>query len=215
MQRKIIRFLILIVIVSIVLTIGSQEGIPPFIQGARAQSDGKLPEGEYFSTRRLGDAWDMAEYTDMSQYINQSGQANLLENISVAGGVFSARVTALKQATFHLLFPGYLNALLIGKVGRFYPIDVNTYKCLYVAAKVDSGPPKNGSPDQMVVFWFAGGCLNLGPWGQTLPGIILYPEATNGIPTPRWQVYNLRLDQARVPARHPTSRTAPRRRLAC
>jgi len=200
MQNKIIRFLTLFVTVSLVLTIGSQKGMPPFTRGAGAQSTGKLPEGRDFSTDRLGDAWDMAEYTDISQYINQSGQVNLLEEISVAGGVFSARATALKQASFHLLFPGYLNALLIGKVGRFYPIDVNTYKCLYVAAKVDSGPPENGSPDQMVVYWFADEYLNLGTWGQTLPGIVLYPEATNGIPIPRWKLYNLRLDQARVPA---------------
>src|SRR3990172_2092576 len=185
MQRKIIRFLILIVIVSIVLTIGSQEGMPPYTRGARAQSAGKLPEGRDFSTGRLGDAWDMAEYTDISQYINQSGQANLLEDISVAGGVFSARATALRQASFHLLFPGYLNALLIGNVGRFYPIDVNTYKCLYVAAKVDSGPPENGSPDQMVVYWFADEELNGGTWGLTIPGIWMYPEAGAGTPIPR------------------------------
>ena len=156
----------------------------------------ELPEGNDFATRVLGDAWDMSEYSDVSQYINQSGQANLLTNISVEDGVFAASATSVKDASFHLLFPGYNTAILAGKVGEHYPIKAATYKCLYIAAKIDSGPLENNSPDQMVVYWFADEKLNAGTWGQTLPGVILYPEAGAGTPTPRWKLYKVQLDQA-------------------
>jgi hypothetical protein len=168
-----------------------------------------LPEGRDFASRVLKDAWDMSEYTDISQYINQSGQADLLENIVVANGVFSARATSLRQASFHLLFPGYKNGLLVGKVGHIYPISAATYKCLYVAAKVDSGPPENGAPDQMVVYWFANEELNNGVWGVTSPGIWLYPEALSGTPVPRWKLFSLRLDQAVTPAGYTPWNQAP------
>jgi len=166
-------------------------------------------EGRDFATLVLRDPWDMSEFTDISQYLNQSGQVNLLDNISVANSIFSAHVTALKQATFHVLFPGYKNGLLVGKVGHIYPIDAVTYKCIYIAAKVDSGPPQYGAPDQMVVYWFANEELNNGTWGLTVPGIWMYPEAGAGTPTPRWKLYNLRLDQAEVPAGYTRWENAP------
>lgn len=162
---------------------------------AYAASYAELPEGNDFATRVLRNAWDMSEYSDISKYINQSGQANLLKNIAVDDGVFSASATSNKDASFHLLFPGYNTAILTGKVGEYYPIKANTYKCLYIAAKIDSGPAENNSPDQMVVYWFADETLNAGTWGQTLPGIILYPEAGAGTPTPRWKLYKAQLDQ--------------------
>lgn len=170
------------------------------ITSAQAQSGQVLPAGNDFATSVLQDPWDMAEFSDISTYLNRSGQASLLENISTENGVFSAKATNLRQATFFPLFPGYENALLVGKVGNKYPIDANKYKCLYVAAKVDSGPPQNGVPDQMIVYWFADEKLNLGTWGQTLPGIFLYPEANSGTPSPRWKLYSVRLDQAKIPS---------------
>jgi hypothetical protein len=170
-----------------------------------------VPEGHDFASLVLRDSWDMSQFSDISQYLNQSGQANLLTNVAVQNGVFSAQSTSLKQATFFLLFPGYKNALSIGKVGHYYPIDAAKYKCIYVAAKVDTGPAQNGVPDQMVVYWFSDENLNApgGVWGATIPGIVLYPEAGIGTPTPRWKLYSMQLDQAAVPAGYTKWQNAP------
>jgi len=159
-----------------------------------------LTEGNDFATRVLGDPWDMTEFSDVSQYLNQSSQVVQLDSYAINNSVFSAHAAPIKQAALHLLFPGYLTALLVGKTGENYPIDANTYKCLFVAAKVDSGPPENGSPDQMVVYWFNDEKLNTGIWGQTAPGIWLYPETSSYTPTPIWKLFSLHLDQAQVPA---------------
>jgi len=159
-----------------------------------------LPAGQDFATQVLGDGWDMSEYSDISTYMNQSGQANLLENIGLANGTFSAKATGAHQSMVTLLFPGYLNALLIDKVGEKFPINASQYRCLYVAAKVDSGAPQNGAPDQMVVYWFYDEYLNSGVWGQTLPGIQLYPEAGAGTPSPKWKLFSARLDEVSIPS---------------
>ena len=111
------------------------------------------------------------------------------------------------QPLFTRSSPGILNSLLVGKIGAQYPINPNKYKCLYTAAKVDSGAAQNGAPDQMVVYWFANKYLNGSTFGQTLPGIVLYPEAGAGTPTPRWKLYSARLDQ--VPTHLNTWLNAP------
>lgn len=194
----ILRFFLLITVIALlavpVAGLAGEPAQPLSFSGV------KVPEGNDFATRILRDPWDLEQYADISQYINQSGQADLLRDISVSNGVFSARATDAHQASLHPLFPGYKNALLNGKVGANYPIDAAKYKCLHVAAKVDSGPPQNGAPDQMVVFWFGDESLNAGPyWGVSIPGIVLYPESPLS-PQPRWKLYSLRLDQAPVPA---------------
>jgi len=163
---------------------------------AQAGTYEKLPEGRDFATTVLGDPWDMSEFTDISQYLNRSGQAKYLENIRVQNGVFSANAAGTDTAEFHPLFAGYDTALPIGKIGENYPIDSSKYHCLYIAAKVDSGAPVNGVPDQMVVYWFADERLNGGTWGQTLPGIWLYPEAASGTPSPSWKLFQIDLATA-------------------
>jgi hypothetical protein len=170
-----------------------------------------IPEGRDFATLVLGNPWDMSQFSDISQYLNRSGQANLLTNIVVQNGVFSARSTELKQASIHPLFPGYKYALMIGKTGHNYPIDASLYKCIYVAAKVDSGPPENNTPDQMLIYWFGDERLNEpgAIWGLTIPGIVLYPEAGAGTPNPRWKLYSMRLDQASVPAGYTKWQNSP------
>lgn len=198
MPRRFHRLTSLLILVGVLtsLVFAFQTMSPGLVKDAQAQSYEKLPEGQDFATVVLGDPWDMSEFTDISQYLNRSGQAHYLDNISVQNGVFSATAAGNDSAEFHPLFAGYETALPIGKVGKNYPIDSNKYKCLYVAEKVDSGPPVNGVPDQMVVYWFADDRLNGGTWGQILPGIWFYPEVGAGTPTPEWRLYHIDLSQA-------------------
>jgi len=134
------------------------------VQPANAQSAITVAEGNDFTTRVLRDAWDMNEFSDVSQYLNNSGQFTYLQNIQVANGVFSATsVTASpNKAQFWSLFPGYLTAIKTGKVGARYPIQAATYKCLYVAMNVQTG-----SGDTYQVQWFADDRLNGGTFGGT------------------------------------------------
>jgi hypothetical protein len=156
-----------------------------------------------FATSVLRDPWDMSQYTDVSQYINESGQRNLVTNISVSNGVFSGTSVGdvmSGNAYFFPLFPGYLGTIQTGKVGSRYPIPKSTNKCLYISMKVDSGPANGFGPDQYRVFWFANEHLNDGqaPWGQT-NGIVLYPEAGGGQPVQSWRLYSVNLSTAAVP----------------
>ena len=151
----------------------------------------KSPEGNDFATQVLRDPWDMDEYGDISQYINQSGQANILQDIKVENGLFSAR--SVDDAQFFPLFPGYNTAMLIGKVGHHYPILSSKYKTLYIAMKVDSGPPAPW-PDMFQIMWFADERLN-GPggiWGYS-KFITLYPEAGTATPNPLWKLFKIDL----------------------
>ena len=118
-----------------------------------------LAEGHDFATQVLGDPWDMNSYSDVSQGINTSGQTIVLQNIQVANGVFSAK-SVTTDPNFYTLYTGYKTAMLIGKVGRNYPIQSSVYKCLYIA--------KNSSAlsdDVMEVMWFKDENLNLGTFG--------------------------------------------------
>jgi hypothetical protein len=159
----------------------------------------KLSEGNDFATHSLRNAWDMSEFADISQALNQSGQANYLMNILVQDGVFSARSTNLRDAQFWPLWPGYNTAMLIGKVGHNYPIAAQTYHCLYIGMKVDSKMADNNGPDVFQVFWFANELLNGagGTWGYSR-GIVLYPEAGNGAPTARWKIYRIDLADTNI-----------------
>jgi hypothetical protein len=134
------------------------------VQLANAQSSITVAEGNDFATRVLRDAWDMNEFSDVSQYLNNSGQLTYLQNIQVANGVFSATsVTASPtKAQFWPLFPDYLTAIKTGKVGARYPIQAATYKCLYVAMNVQTA-----SGDTYQVQWFADDRLNGGTYGGT------------------------------------------------
>lgn len=165
------------------------------VKQAVADSYFEVNEGNDFATQVMHDPWDMTEFSDISQNINPAGMPTLLTNIQLSSGVFSAHSTSFKQPSIHPLFAGNPKAMLIGKVGAVTPINPNKYKCMYTAAKVDSGAAENGSPDQMVVYWFNNENMHLSTFGQTLPGIVLYPEAGAAAPTPRWKLYSARLDQ--------------------
>jgi hypothetical protein len=95
---------------------------PNFDQRTWAQTTPNYPEGNDFATQVLRSPWTMSDYSEISQYINQSGQSSLLQSINLAGGIFSARSTATADAQFYPLFPGYWTVMLIGKVGHNYPI---------------------------------------------------------------------------------------------
>lgn len=126
----------------------------------QAQGVLTVGEGYDFATRVLRDPWDMSEFSDISQYLNQSGQASFLTNIQVANGVFSAAATNTGQANFHVLFPGYLTGIKTGKVGALYPINSTSFHCLDFAMNTQS-------TDSFRVIWFKDDKLNGtgGVWG--------------------------------------------------
>ena len=156
-----------------------------------ALSTPMFPEGNDFATQVLRDPWNMDEFSDISQCLNQSGQANILQDIKVEDGLFSAR--SVDDAHFFALFPGYYTAMLIGKTGHNYPIVSSKYKNLYIAMKVDSGAPAP-YPDMFQIMWFADERLNGpgGTWGYS-KFFTLYPEAGTGTPNPTWKLFKIDL----------------------
>ena len=167
--------------------------IQPFPNPAEAASI--YPEGRDFATVVLKNPWDMSEFSDISQYLNISGQQAVLQNIRVENGVFSAQATSLRDyAQFFPLFPGYQGVLLTGKIGHNYPIKSSTYKYLFIAMKVDSGPPDPTWPDYFQIFWFSDERMNNsgGIWGYT-KGHHQYPEAGLGTPVPQWKLFKVDL----------------------
>ncbi|RPH83603.1 MAG: hypothetical protein EHM75_11865, partial [Desulfobacteraceae bacterium] len=166
-------------------------GAPGLSNLCLAQTAPKFSEGYDFATQVLRDPWDMEEYPDISQYLNQSGMANIFQNIKVENGLFSAR--SVDDAHFFPLFPGYYTAMLIGKVGHNHPILSSKYKMLYIAMKVDSGAPAPW-PDMLQVMWFGDERLN-GPggiWGYS-KFFTLYPEAGTAAPNPTWKLFKIDL----------------------
>ncbi|RPI29164.1 MAG: hypothetical protein EHM70_15970 [Chloroflexota bacterium] len=192
-------------IIGFILLVVAALLFPPVSFAQSGSSDGPespagvvLPEANDYATQVIRNAWDMSEFGDISQYLNQSGQADLLDNISVSDGVFSARALKGQASIVTLLFPNYKNGLLhVGEVGTIYPIDANRFKCLYIATKVNSRAPQGGEPmDQIIVNWYFDENLNNGVYGLTIPGIYLYPEAGSSAPSLRWKLYSLRLENA-------------------
>jgi hypothetical protein len=101
-----------------------------------AQADGQ-PEAAYtvgegfdFATRVLSDSWDMEQFTDISQWLNNS--STYLLNIQVANGIFSA-TTAGSYSEFYALFPGYILGMNTGKIGAMYPIASSQFACYSMA----------------------------------------------------------------------------------
>ena len=137
-----------------------------------------IPEVPDFATLVLHDPWDMQQYSDISQYLNGSGQQNLVASPAVANGEFTGQsvgdVTG-NDASFFTLFPGYDGTVVMGKAGQRYPISSAAYHCLYLAVQVNSPAPGGFGPDQFRVFWFADAKLTGGTWGVT-QGIPLYPD---------------------------------------
>lgn len=156
-------------------------------------------ESKDFATLILRDPWDMSEFTDISQYLNESGQRSIIDNPSVENGVFSGvsvgNVQESNNGYFFTLFPGYETAMLIGKVGHRYPIDAQEYHCLYISMKVDSPATNGTAPDQFRIFWFADERLNSGgaPYGATR-GIFVYsPEPDTEPLTHIWKLFKVDL----------------------
>lgn len=164
------------------------------VNGAWAETQATSAEGRDFATLHLRDPWDMDQFSDVSQYLNSSGQAQNLQEIQVADGVFSARSTGTRDAQFFVLWPGYETAMLIGKVGHNYPIASREFNCLYLGMKVSSGAASSGGPDQFQIMWFADERLNGvgGVWGYS-KAFPLYPEAGRAAPTPTWKLYKVDL----------------------
>lgn len=143
-----------------------------------------LPEADDFATQSFADAWDMNEFTDISQYLNGAGRHPSLYNIKVEDGLFSA--TSLgdyrdKLAYFMPIFPGHQNFIQVGgNLGSLQPINPNEYDCLYIAMRVASPPYKSGdpTPDGLRVLWYAD--KNMTPQGQAPNGgtnaVWFYPE---------------------------------------
>ena len=186
------------VIIAGVITLILLYGVNGFfigkVPGAQAEAQATSAEGRDFATLRLRDPWDMAQFFDVSQYLNSSGQAENLQDIKVSDGVFSARSTGTRDGQFFVLWPGYNTAMLIGKVGHNFPIDSQAYNCLYLGMKVSSGAAGIGGPDQFQVMWFADELLN-GPggvWGYS-KAFPLYPEAGSAAPTATWKLYKVDL----------------------
>ncbi len=142
------------------LLVGVIINLTPFDYQVRADSIVQK-EGNDFATQVLGDPWDMNEFSDIATYLNNSNQTQYLTNVSVSNGVFSAASVG-SDPQFTLLFPGYLGAMSIGKIGYNFPIDSNKYKCLYLAMDVEST-----KPDYYEVYWFKDNYLNGGAWGTT------------------------------------------------
>ena len=130
---------------------------------AAPQATTLAPESNDFATRVLGDPWDMSQFSDISAYLNDSGQRANLQNIQVANGVFSANATSTGDPNFTLLFPGYQNAIKVDKDGALHPIDSARYHCLYLAMYVQTS-----GFNQAQVFWFGDDRLNGGSqWGAS------------------------------------------------
>src|SRR5258708_11878133 len=162
-------------------------------------------ESADFATLELRDPWDMQQYSDVSQFLNASGQQSLVSNPAVADGLFTGQsvgdISNGNTASFFPLFPGYRNTMPVGKVGQRYPIDSAVYHCLYIAMKVDSQAANSFGPDQFRILWFGDNRLNSNEpgvqWG-TAAGVKLYPEAGLGAPTLGYRLYQVHL----APARH-------------
>lgn len=136
----------------------------PFSQAAPQPAPVSAPnavigEGRDFATLVLHDPWDMQEFSDVSMYLNTSGQVNSLQNYTAQNGLFSATAVDA-DPWFHVLFPGYNTAMLIDKVGARYPIKSATYRCLYLAANMSATTTGE-------VYWFANETLTSGPFGAT------------------------------------------------
>ena len=165
-----------------------------------------IAESADFATRELRDPWDMEQYSDVSQYLNDSGQQLAVSAPAVADGLFTGQSIGDinnngSTARFYPLFPGYGGSMEIGKVGHRYPIDSATYHCLYIAMQVNSPAPNGFGPDIFRLFWFGDSRLNSGgaDWGGAF-GSALYPEVTGGTPTPSYRLYKIDLATASLTA---------------
>lgn len=121
-----------------------------------------IPESKDYATLAWGDPWDMSEYSDVSQYINESGRRDAVRNIEVSNGIFSATSAGSHETAqngwFHVLFPGYQTTIHAGKAGSFHPISSSEYSCLHIAMNVNPG-------GDFRIIWFSDDRLVSSTWG--------------------------------------------------
>jgi hypothetical protein len=159
-----------------------------------------IAEAADYATLVLGDPWDMNEYSDISKYMNEAGERDVVRNIKVENGVFNGtsagNVLGDRQQNgwFHVLFPGYETSIHVGKVGSDMPIDSSKYSCIYIAMKTDSPAANQFGPDQYRVFWWGDERMNTqgAPYGFN-QAFALYPEFGAAKPTPIWKLYQIDL----------------------
>jgi len=184
----------LLIFIFIFSFLGSSFPAKAFQDGDTFNAITYVKEGNDYATQVLGIPWDMSDYSQVSTYMNFSGMNVIMSDLTVENGVFSGR-SLTRQASFSALFPGYDNALYIGKIGHNYPITASKYRCAYVAAKVDTQPSNEW--DQMFFFWYANEKLN-GPSGtHGAANYKLYDSLSN--PNPRWKLIKLDLSQINPP----------------
>jgi hypothetical protein len=84
-----------------------------------------IPYAPDYASTTFQDAWDMSQFSDVSQYLNGSGRHVTLANPSVANGMFSATTLGdytADQGFIYLLFPDYPTMTRTGKLGSLHPI---------------------------------------------------------------------------------------------
>jgi hypothetical protein len=160
-------------------------------QSASAQSidavivpSAALPEAKDFASATFRDAWDMSDYSDISQFLNGGGRNVSLADTSVQNGIFTGRTLrdhAINGlSVFFPLAPGDPTAIQVTKnIGWNHPVPSAQYACLYVAMKTESPRPTQGElPDILIVVWKnsstnGGGSINLYPeFSVSNPNII-------------------------------------------
>lgn len=174
-MQRLTRYLLLLV-----LAIPAWPRQGPAIEGEQAGA-ALVAEGQDFATQVLRDPWDMASLSDVSLYLNRSGQSYDTQSIQISNGVFSAQSTGTADTNFSVLFPGIEGAIKAGKVGALHPITSAAYQCLYVAMQVEGGD------SYAQVMWFENDQLNTGTWG--VGEALLTTDS-------RWTVYFWDLSQA-------------------
>jgi hypothetical protein len=108
-----------------------------------------IGEGKDFATQVLKNPWDMAEFSDISQWINHAVDPDLIGDLRVANGVFSGRANG-NYTDFYPLFPGYEPGVILPGTGAYSPISSSEFGCFYAAMKMDV--PSN-TTYYYTVFW--------------------------------------------------------------
>jgi len=118
-----------------------------------------IPYALDYATNQYQDAWDMSEFSDISQYLNGAGRHVSLANPAVANGLFSATTLGDHNGNlgfFYMVFPDYPTMSRTGKLGKLNPIKTSQYSCIYLSMKVNSRKwPLDAFFDGFKVMWYA------------------------------------------------------------
>ncbi len=117
-----------------------------------------IPFAPDYAFTELQDAWDFSQFTDISIFLNGAGRYVSLTNPQVANGIFSAtsigNYTA-NNAKHFPVYPTYPDAMRTGRYGIVHPVKSSSYRCFYVAMKVNSLPyPQVPFFDGFRVMWY-------------------------------------------------------------